>query len=81
MAASTKPVIVPTLVGMLSVAIAIMVDSTKADANPFRKRIKQSITAALEPDKTKGTAAKAPSIRDAIAMENNTWEKKAKTRV
>lgn len=72
MAASTKPVIAPTLSGRALHAMAIIVDSTHADATPLRKRMKDKSAAAAGPERAKGTAAKAASIIAAPAMEKRT---------
>ena len=69
MAASTKPVMTPTLSGKQLVAIAIIVDSTQAEATPLRKRMKESSAAAAAPETAKGTAANAASIRAEAKME------------
>ena len=73
MAASTKPVITPTLSGRQLVAIAIIVDSTHADATPLRKRMQESKAAAAAPERAKGTEANAASMRAAPKMEQSTW--------
>jgi hypothetical protein len=72
MAASTKPVIAPTLSGRTLQAMAIMVDSTHAEATPLRKRMNDRRAAAAAPDRAKGTAANDANISAAPEMEQST---------
>ena len=72
-AASTRPVIAPTLSGRKLHAIAIIVASTHAEATPLSKRMKESRAAAAAPDRAKGTAANDASMSAAPEMERRTW--------
>ena len=71
-AASTKPVIAPTLSGRKLQAMVIIVDSTHAEATPLRKRMKERSAAAEAPDRANGTAANDASINAAPDTEVST---------